>query len=103
MIRHALFTAAASIAIALPAAAQTAPEASALSLSWVRGEGAEGCIDRRALMHAVRARLGRDPFADEAERGIEGEITRQGEKFVATLRVRAENGLELGQRRLEGP
>ncbi|HEY3497829.1 MAG TPA: hypothetical protein VGK73_24190 [Polyangiaceae bacterium] len=70
-------------------------------LSWARGDGAESCVDQRALAGAVRLRLGREPFADDAESGIEGTILRDGSTFRANLRVRDARGTEVGRRDLE--
>jgi hypothetical protein len=89
------------VLLSLPSFAAEGGTDAAFRLSWVRGDGAESCVDQRALAGAVRLRLGRDPFADNAESGIEGTIVRDGSAFRAILRVRDAQGKEVGRRDLE--
>src|SRR5262245_39685593 len=71
-------------------------------LGWVRTEGAEGCLSERDLSERVRARLGRNPFSDDATTLIEGWVRRDGKKLRATVRVRKDGSSEAsGLRELE--
>lgn len=72
----------------------------AVHLSWVRLPGAESCPSARALSERVVARLGRDPFAANATRFLEGTSQRQGDTFSAVLSVRDADGTLLGTRDL---
>jgi hypothetical protein len=49
----------------------------------------------------VRARLGRDPFANDAARNIEGSVTRDGQLWRAHLGVLGPDGTVLGSRELQ--
>lgn len=69
-------------------------------LSWVRGKGAEECPGAEQLAQAVRQRLGRDPFASEAARDIEGSVARIDDFWQARLNVLDAHGVVLGSRDL---
>ena len=70
------------------------------SLSWVRGEGADGCPARGELAREVSARLGRNPFDDAAPLSIEIRVERLGEGFESRIHVRDEHGIVIGRRAL---
>jgi hypothetical protein len=70
-------------------------------LGWARGEGADACVDERELERRVRARLGRDPFNQEAEQSIEGDISGNAGRWRVELQVRDGTGARIGSRQLE--
>ena len=70
------------------------------SLSWVRGEGADGCPARNELSREVTLRLGRNPFDDAASLSIEIRVERLGEGFESRIHVRDERGQVIGRRAL---
>src|SRR5262245_2251576 len=67
-------------------------------LSVTRDEGAESCPDAREVARLVRARLGRNPFTDDARETAEVIVTRKDASFVARIRVRGDGGALLGER-----
>ncbi|GAC1583802.1 MAG: hypothetical protein NVS3B20_13980 [Polyangiales bacterium] len=74
------------------------------SLSWVRLDGAEGCIAGTALARAIEVRLGRKVFVSAADaditvEGAIGPISPAG--YRATLRMTARDGHVLGTRDVE--
>jgi hypothetical protein len=69
-------------------------------LSWVRGEGADDCLDERELAAAVRRRLGYDPFHEPVGRVLEGVVSRQDDHWSVRLFNRSEAGAA-GSRHLE--
>lgn len=80
------------------------PAAEALTtfrLSFVRLSGAESCPGAEKIAAGVRARLGRDPFADSADRDIEGSVVREGGVWRARLSVLGPEGAVLGARELQ--
>lgn len=87
------------------AATRGAPkkQARTSSLSWVRLEGAEGCVASAALAQAVEARLARDVFVSAADAGlaVEGRVERDGEIWRAHIEVVDAEGHRLGERSLE--
>lgn len=78
-----------------------AEEGPLVRLSWVRGEGAEGCIDGEALARDVARRLGREPFGEPAAQRLEGLVVREGTRFVARLYERDASGALTGSRTIE--
>lgn len=79
-----------------------ADELPTFRLSWVRGDGAEGCIAEKELERAVAARLGRNPFDEGAEQTIEASITRGDQTgWKAQIRVRDPKGNASGKRDLD--
>jgi hypothetical protein len=99
---HAGFSAATLLAFASFAHSASAEEAvPRFGLAWVRDAGAGSCLDQRSLKIAVQNRLGREPFSDDAERTIEGNVSRSARSFKVTLRVRDASGAEHGERHLE--
>jgi hypothetical protein len=95
------------LAVASSAGAARAEELplDAYRLAWVRGDGAETCPGEAELEARVTARLGRRPFSESAPRVIEGTVSREGDAWHATLRVRDAHGALVGGREfdLEGP
>jgi hypothetical protein len=90
----------------VPALAQTpaAPSSHAppsYALSWVRAEGAEECPAAHALAAEVERRLGRPVFDAKAERSIEVDVMRFGDKYRSDVYVRDASGHALGHRQLE--
>lgn len=85
--------------LAAPAMAAAQP-ARGVMLSWVRGEGADDCLDQRELAAAVRLRLGYDPFHEPIGRVLEGTVTREHDRWVARLFNRGLEGAA-GSRRLQ--
>ncbi|MES1186584.1 MAG: hypothetical protein ABUL60_22415 [Myxococcales bacterium] len=69
--------------------------------SFVRLPGAESCPGAERIAAGVRSRLGRDPFADDAPRNIEGSVTRDGQIWHAHLSVIGPDGAVLGSRDLQ--
>lgn len=83
---------------------QAAPPASApptYALSWVRAEGAEACPPAAVLAAEVERRLGRPVFDTKAERSIEVDVMRFGERYRSDVYVRDAAGHALGHRQLE--
>ncbi|MGZ3454115.1 MAG: hypothetical protein ACXVEF_31195 [Polyangiales bacterium] len=75
-----VFAAVAGAPLALAAA-----ERPAAHLEYARKPGAELCADESGTRDAVAARLGYDPFRDDAERRIKVTITHDGKGFHATI------------------
>lgn len=74
------------VAIMLSHAAQAWAQPAATSFRWTLGAGAERCMDERALIRAVEARLGRVAFAEDAQLVIDGRIeARPGGGFRAEI------------------
>jgi len=84
----------------LVVALSSADQPSTVRLSWVRGAGAEGCIDATTLSHDVDARLGRDAFGGTPTRSIEGLVLREKNRWIAHLYVRSLDGALIGDRAL---
>src|SRR5690348_4148994 len=82
------------------ASAQASVEQERYRLSWVRGKGAEECPSAGQLAEAVRQRLGRDPFSNDAPRDIEGNVARVDDVWQARLNVLGPDGAVLGSRDL---
>jgi hypothetical protein len=70
-------------------------------LELVRTEGTGSCPGASALERDVTQRLGRDPFAESAERGIEIVLERDGTKWRARLYLRVDEANEDQARVLE--
>jgi hypothetical protein len=69
--------------------------------SFVRLAGAESCPGAERIAAGVRSRLGRDPFANDADRNIEGSVVRDGQVWRAHLSVIGPEGAVLGSRELQ--
>jgi hypothetical protein len=89
----------APVAVSVASAAESTGEP-AVHLSWVRLPGAESCPSAGELSERVVARLGRDPFAANPTRFLEGTSAQQGGVFSAVLSVRDAEGTLLGTREL---
>ena len=81
----------ASVAATTSATAAAAPNEDA-TLSYA---AAAGCPDADAFRHRVAARLGYDPFVENAARAIDVRVTAGGKKLTATTRVRVEGKNDL--------
>jgi hypothetical protein len=81
--------------IALGAAISSVAEARASehARAQLRYEGPESCPNESELRQEVLARLGYDPFDNEAPRVVTTVIRRTDGRFVATVTVREENGV----------
>jgi hypothetical protein len=101
--RCALLLLAASLFVAPRAAGEqvTAGVPASFRWSFVRLPGAESCPGAEGIAAGVRSRLGRDPFANDADRNIEGMVTREGEVWRAHLSVIGPDGAVLGSRDLQ--
>lgn len=72
------------------------------SLSWIRLEGAAGCVATRDLARDVEQRLGRSVFvsASKADVSVEGHIAPQEAGWRAEITIRDAHGALLGTREL---
>lgn len=75
--------------VACSKAALADGSAEKVRLSFVRGDGAEACFAQRDLEARVKERLGRDPFASDADTSIEAFVTRGEHGYTARLFVRS--------------
>jgi hypothetical protein len=93
----------ASVAIARPREGEIGAGAllTTLRLSWSRGPGAGSCLNQSELSARVRARLGRDPFSEQARLEIQGRVIRNGERLQVEIGVRDESGNTAGRRVIE--
>jgi len=82
------------IAIAAPAAGE--PTA---VLDYRRGVGAEGCPDEQAIRDRVAARLGRDPFREQADTRVTVAITASPTDLHAVIHIMGD-GAAGGEREL---
>lgn len=86
-------------ALCLSALPQVA-HAERTSLSWTRGEGAEGCIEQDVLRGMVESRLGRAVFVDDAPLLVRGTIQRVDGRFRVEVEL-VYAGQRIGLRALE--
>jgi hypothetical protein len=70
-------------------------------LVYVRGPGASACPEEDAVRRSVSARLGYDPFFLSAPTTIFVEVSRDGERFAAVVKLIDNQGVERGMRHLE--
>ena len=70
-------------------------------LEYVRGAGAEACPDEREIRDAVTARLGHDPFSDQADRVLSCRIDADGPGLRALIVERGTRGDVAGVRALD--
>jgi hypothetical protein len=84
-------------ALAPTASAQS--EASGVRFDFSRDAEVEGCPSGEVIRSAVRERLGRDPFAGDPIRIIEGHVRDDG-GLVAEIVVRTSDGELVGRREL---
>jgi hypothetical protein len=90
------------LGISLFGRARAAEGPSAFRLSWLRGHGAESCPAAQELERAVTARLGRDPFAEDAREAIEASVARSGDSaWHVQVQVRDAEGKAIGRRDLD--
>ena len=96
-----------SFALVLLAASSAHAESKPSSLSWVRLDGADGCITTQALARAVEGRLGHSVFVSpsEAELSVEGRVGPvtgdPAVKWRATVTLRGKDGAALGSRTMD--
>lgn len=90
-----------SIAIALLLSSVRVWANPSARLVYVRGAGADRCPNEEAVRAAVSTRLGYDPFFLTAPTTIFVEIARDGDRFVARLKLIDSQGVERGTRHLE--
>jgi hypothetical protein len=90
-----------SIAIALLLSSFRAWANPSARLVYVRGAGADRCPNEEAVRTAVSTRLGYDPFFLTAPTTIFVEVARDGDRFVARLKLIDSQGVERGTRHLE--
>lgn len=74
-------------ALYAPRSVQAAP-GSSYRLQVVRADGAGSCASASSIERDVSQRLGRNPFSDEGERGIDIVLSRTETKWVAKLYLR---------------
>ena len=67
-----------------------------MRLVWIRGNDTESCATREELMRSIVARLGDDPFSDDASHLIVGSVIHTRGRSVVT--VRAVDGQESSRR-----
>jgi hypothetical protein len=65
---------------------------------WQRGPGTETCPGQAELGRRIAARLGRDPFVDDAERSVEARVERVGEDWRVEVRVVDREGRPIASR-----
>ncbi len=83
-----------------PASAQAEVDRPAARLRYVRAPEASACADEAATRASVAARLGYDPFRDDADRGIVVTVSRAGKTWRATIDVVDAAGEKTGSRAL---
>ena len=71
------------------------------SLSWVRGEGVQGCPNRQRLAREIEQRLGRNVFAPGGSRSLEMSVATSKTGLISTIHLRDKQGNLLGKRQLE--
>jgi hypothetical protein len=72
-------------------------------LVYAVGPGLEGCPDERWVRAAVAARIGRDPFVDDAQTTVSVQLNRaSGAGLLALVEVTRPDG-RVGRRSLESP
>lgn len=76
------------------------PARPAARLRYVRAPSAPGCADEAATRASVAARLGYDPFRDDADRAVVVTVSRAGDTHQATIDVFDANGQKTGSRAL---
>jgi hypothetical protein len=90
----------AGLAVACLGAEKSAAAAEPVRLSWVRGEGAEGCAGEPQIAERVKARLGGSPFSASAQRSIEALVARAEKGFRVVIYVRGADGTLAGSREI---
>ncbi len=88
--RSSLVWLGALLALAAPRVARA--DESTYRLQVVRAEGAGSCPSASVIEHDVTQRLGKNPFSDAGERGIEVMLQRTETKWLAKLYLRIDAG-----------
>lgn len=84
-----------------PAPAEpSVPKDQRIHLSWVRAASALECGDAAHVQQDVVRRLGKDPFGEPSTLFVEAQVTREAERFVASLELRDVAGTSLGSRQV---
>jgi hypothetical protein len=76
------------VLLALPRSAHALETSSSYRLQVVRADGAGSCPSVSIIERDVSQRLGRNPFSDEGERGIDILLSRTDNKWIAKLYLR---------------
>lgn len=82
------------------APARARPDGSGYTLRWSRSSEAQACPDRERLVSVLALQLGRDPFDSETDHDVVVELSRRGSIWLATLRARNSDGIEIGSQQL---
>jgi hypothetical protein len=85
-----------------PPGASAAGEQAQVRLSYTREVGTETCPDEAALRAAVIARLGRDPFVQDARASVSVQLTTLGQRIKATIQTDNLAEQSAGQREVTG-
>jgi hypothetical protein len=89
------------IVAAIVAASLQARANPSARLVYMRGPGASECPNEDVVRRSVAARLGYDPFFLSAPTTIVVELSREGERFAAVVKLIDNQGVERGTRHLE--
>ncbi len=73
-------------------------EPEAVRFSWVRGPGADACSSHSVVVQQITSRLGRSPFAADAERSIDAYVSHAEAGWRAEIYVRDRDGKLAGAR-----
>jgi hypothetical protein len=90
------------LASANAAAQSSAPPPHRARLEYERHHGAEACADEAFVREAVRARLGYDPFHDDASLDVQLDVSRVGRVLSARVRVVGVGTQRTGSRVIQG-
>jgi len=97
LLGHPVGAATLLVAFTGQAAVKSAPPA--VRLSYERAANVADCPDREAVLDAVRARLGFDPFREPAEINIRASVFRDGKDLCAQI-LWSDEGARTSERRL---
>jgi hypothetical protein len=98
----ALTASVALLAAGLSLPAPSAGEPPQVRLSYTRGVGTETCPDEAVLRAAVIARLGRDPFVQDARATVSVQLTALGQRIKATIQTDNLAEQSAGEREVAG-
>lgn len=91
-----------AIVTLLPLPSRAEQQTSA-QLDYERPEDVEDCPDERSIRDAVSARLGYEPFTDDAVQTVVAAIRRTADGLLGRVELRGVGGELLGERELESP
>jgi hypothetical protein len=86
--------------IAIVAGERTARAAASARLFYGKSSAVQGCADESELRRAIAQRVGYDPIFPMAPNSVAVSITRDGEQFVAEVKLANREGLLVGSRTL---